>query len=71
MTGGWITKTGRSRWQGQAGLDLAAVPAAWRGALRLKDYRRWAGGGMTWLHAAGRCGVARVRICASACGEAR
>jgi hypothetical protein len=42
-----------------------------REALRLEDYREWAGGGTTRLRAAGRRGGVRVRIFASVFEEAR
>lgn len=51
---------------------VRAVLAAWREALRLEDYREWAGGGgTTRLHAAGQRGGVRVRIFASVFEEDR
>ena len=60
----------RLAWPAPAG-HVRAVLAAWREALRLEDYREWAGGGTTRLRAAGRRGGVRVRIFASVFEEAR
>jgi hypothetical protein len=42
------------------------VPGAWRAALVLAGYREHQpGGGATWLHAAARCDLVRVRLTAA------
>jgi hypothetical protein len=48
------------------GGQVRDVPGTWRAALALEEYREHQlGGGVTWLHAAARCDLVRVRLTAT------